>query len=103
MYKQRLQNFTQKSSVSQPMYLTVNEGHSRAPKFRSRVIVNEICYVSGETFSNKLTAEEDVARYALECIEKKTKDEGCPLIPEVCCILLVLLIFRGPVFFSPFI
>ncbi|XVF81866.1 hypothetical protein PTKIN_Ptkin15bG0190100 [Pterospermum kingtungense] len=61
---------------------SLNEGDWHTPKFRSRVIVDGICYVSGETFSIREAAEEDIARYALECKEKKIKNEGYPLIPE---------------------
>ncbi|XP_022728379.1 double-stranded RNA-binding protein 1-like isoform X2 [Durio zibethinus] len=82
MYKNRLQEYTQRSSIPLPVYQTFNEGLLHAPRFRSSVIVDGICYVSGETFSHRKAAEQDVAKYALECITKKIKDEGCPLIPE---------------------
>ncbi|XWS47568.1 hypothetical protein CRYUN_Cryun14cG0163600 [Craigia yunnanensis] len=82
VYKSRLRNFTEGSSIPPPMYQTCNEGLSRSPMFRSSVIVDGTCYVSGELFSDRKAAEQDVARYALECISKKIKDEGRSLIRE---------------------
>ncbi|XVE78235.1 hypothetical protein DITRI_Ditri13aG0128200 [Diplodiscus trichospermus] len=82
MYKNRLQEFTQRSSIPLPVYQTSNEGPSHAPKFRSKVIVDGSCYVSGETRAYRKEAEEDVARHALECIAKKIKDNGFPVILE---------------------
>ncbi|KAE8706670.1 hypothetical protein F3Y22_tig00110388pilonHSYRG00018 [Hibiscus syriacus] len=55
-----------------PVYF--NEGPMPARKFQSTV------YTSENTFSNKRTAEQDVAKHALECISKKLKNEGCSLV-----------------------
>ena len=82
------------------MYQTFNEGSLHPPKFRSTVLVDGISYTSVNTFSHRKAAEQDVAKCALECISKKLKDEGCPLIREVCCILLELLIFYGTILSS---
>ncbi|XP_022771936.1 double-stranded RNA-binding protein 4-like isoform X2 [Durio zibethinus] len=82
MHKNRLQEFTQRSSIPLPVYQTFNEGSLHAPKFRSTVLVDGISYTSVGTFSHRKAAEQDVAKYALECISKKLKDEGCPLIRE---------------------
>ena len=89
MHKNRLQEFCQRSSIPLPVYQTFNEGSLHAPRFKSTVLVDGISYVSVDTFSHRKAAEQDVAKYALECISKKLKDEGSPLIREVCCILLV--------------
>ena len=62
------------------MYQTCNEGFSHALRFRSSVIVDGTCYVSGKTFLHRKAAKHDAAKCALECITKKIKDEGCPLI-----------------------
>ncbi|XVF16405.1 hypothetical protein REPUB_Repub10bG0028400 [Reevesia pubescens] len=82
MHKNRLQEFAQRSSIPLPVYQTFNEGSPHAPRFRSNLVVDGICYTSRSTFSHRKAAEQDVAKYALECISKKLKDEGCPLIRE---------------------
>ncbi|XWS30809.1 hypothetical protein CRYUN_Cryun23aG0021800 [Craigia yunnanensis] len=82
MHKNRLQEFSQRSSIPLPVYQTFNEGSLHPPKFRSTVLVDGISYTSVNTFSHRKAAEQDVAKYALECISKKLKDEGCPLIRE---------------------
>lgn len=84
MHKNRLQEYTQRSSISLPVYQTVNLGFQHAPKFRSSVLVDGMVYTSPNTFSHRKAAEQDVAKVALECISKKIRDEGCPLIREVC-------------------
>ncbi|RVX07560.1 Double-stranded RNA-binding protein 1 [Vitis vinifera] len=86
MHKNRLQEYTQRSAIPLPIYQTVNEGFQHAPKFRSTVLVDGATYTSPNTFSHRKAAEQDVARLALEFISKKIKDEGCPLIREVCCM-----------------
>ncbi|TYH65390.1 hypothetical protein ES332_D06G052500v1 [Gossypium tomentosum] len=65
MHKNRLQEYAQRSSIQLPLHQTVNEGSVHVPQFRSSVLVDG-----------------DVAKHALECISKKLKDEGCPLIRE---------------------
>lgn len=82
MHKNRLQEYTQRSSISLPVYQTVNLGFQHAPKFRSSVLVDGMVYTSPNTFSHRKAAEQDVAKVALECISKKIRDEGCPLIRE---------------------
>ncbi|XWS75561.1 hypothetical protein CRYUN_Cryun01aG0100900 [Craigia yunnanensis] len=82
MHKNRLQEFTQRSSLPLPVYQTFNEGSLHAPRFKSTVLVDGISYISVDTFSHRKAAEQDVAKYALECISKKLKDEGSPLIRE---------------------
>ncbi|KAJ7964509.1 Double-stranded RNA-binding protein [Quillaja saponaria] len=82
LHKNRLQEYTQKSGIPLPVYQTVNEGSLRAPKFRSTVVVNGVCYTSPNTFPHRKAAEKDVARHAMEGITKKIKDEGCPMFHE---------------------
>ncbi|KAF8378626.1 hypothetical protein HHK36_029975 [Tetracentron sinense] len=82
MYKNRLQEYAQRSSIPLPIYQTINEGFPHAPKFRSTVLVDGAAYKSINTFSQRKAAEQDVAKRALECISKKIKDEGCPLVSE---------------------
>ena len=74
-----------------PLYTNVNEGQVHAPKFRSTVLVDGGSYVSLNTFSVRKAAEQDAARVALECITKKIKNERCPLVTEVCFILMKIL------------
>ena len=93
MHKNRLQEHTQRSAISLPIYQTINEGSQHAPRFRSTVVVDEVKYISPNTFSHRKAAEQDVAKLALECISKKIKDEGCPLIREVCYIMIINLDF----------
>ncbi|KAK9271606.1 hypothetical protein L1049_001968 [Liquidambar formosana] len=82
MHKNRLQEYTQRASIPLPIYQTINEGYQHAPQFRSSVLVDGAAYASPNTFSHRKAAEQNVAKLALECISKKIKDEGCPLIRE---------------------
>ncbi|XP_021296460.1 double-stranded RNA-binding protein 4-like isoform X2 [Herrania umbratica] len=82
MHKNRLQEHTQRSSIPLPVYQTTNEGSLHAPRFRSTVVVDGTSYSSPDTFSHRKAAEQDAAKVALECITKKIKDEGCPIIRE---------------------
>ncbi|KAI6670597.1 hypothetical protein NL676_005482 [Syzygium grande] len=66
MYKNRLQEYTQKIMVHFPIYKTINEGSQHAPRYRSTVF----------------EAEQNVAQIALDLLSQKMKDEGCPLIHE---------------------
>ena len=97
MYKNRLQEYVQRSAIQLPMYKIVNEGSQHAPKFRSMVEVDGQIYTSPNTFSKRKMAEQDVSKLALEHISKKIKDERCPLTPlicEVCYIMIVICKFR---------
>ncbi|XP_007033051.2 PREDICTED: double-stranded RNA-binding protein 4 [Theobroma cacao] len=82
MHKNRLQEYTQRSSIPLPVYQTTNEGSLHAPRFRSTVLVDGTSYTSLDTFSHRKAAEQDAAKVALDCITKKIKDEGCPIIRE---------------------
>ena len=39
----------------------------------------------------KKAVEQDVGKVALERVSKRIRDEGCPLIYEVCYIMIVML------------
>ncbi|KAJ6688025.1 RIBONUCLEASE III [Salix koriyanagi] len=80
MYKNRLQEYTQKSSLQLPVYQTFNEGPGHMPRFRSTVWVDGAQYTSQKTFLHRKAAEQDAANLALESILKRVKDEECPLI-----------------------
>ncbi|KAK4562897.1 hypothetical protein RGQ29_005401 [Quercus rubra] len=84
MYKNRLQEYAQRSAIQLPMYKTVNEGSQHAPKFRSTVVVDGQIYTSSNTFLQRKIAEQDVSKLALEHISKKIKDEICPLTTLIC-------------------
>lgn len=84
MYKNRLQEYTQKSSLQLPVYQTFNEGAAHMPRFRSTVWVDGAQYTSQKTFLHRKAAEQDAANLALESILKRVKDEECPLLDAVC-------------------
>ena len=72
----------------------MSEGPSNALRFMSTIEVDGVTYTSPNTFSQKKKkkiAEQDVAKVALEHISKKIRDEGCPLIYDVCYIMIVNL------------
>ncbi|KAH9614757.1 hypothetical protein KSS87_023176 [Heliosperma pusillum] len=68
MYKNKLQEYTQKQCLPLPAYRTANEGFQHAPKFRATVYVDGAEYTSKSTFRRLREAEQDAARLAYECI-----------------------------------
>ena len=63
----------------QPIYRTMCERPSNALRFRSTVEVDGVTYTSPNTFlpkKKKKTAEQDIAKVALEHISKRIRDEG---------------------------
>jgi len=48
-------------------------------------------YTHSYTFLQKNVAKQDVAKVALEHVSKRIRDEGCPLVYEVCYITIVNL------------
>ncbi|XP_068482347.1 double-stranded RNA-binding protein 4-like [Phaseolus vulgaris] len=85
MHKNRLQEFAQRYNIALPLYQSNNEGQQHAPRFRSKVWVDGMSYISQSTFSHRKTAEQDAARLALKCLSKRTRDEAPSLDCEVCC------------------
>ncbi|CAL5349162.1 unnamed protein product [Camellia sinensis] len=72
MYKNHLQEYTQKSSIPLPVYERINEeGVPHEPRFRSVVLVDGASYASHDVFSQRKAAEQDVARVALDGITQK--------------------------------
>ncbi|KAL4382089.1 hypothetical protein AHAS_Ahas04G0198600 [Arachis hypogaea] len=67
MYKNRLQEFVQRSSISFPEFLTTNEGSQHAPKFRT----------------TKKAAEQDATKIVLKSLKKKIKNDKCPLVVKI--------------------
>ncbi|CAL5370880.1 unnamed protein product [Camellia sinensis] len=86
MYKNRLQEYTQRSAIDLPVYNTIKVEGQNPPRFRSTVLVNGAYYTSPFTFSNRKAAEQDVAKIALDGTAQKIKDEVCHLIRECCSI-----------------
>ncbi|XP_022143455.1 double-stranded RNA-binding protein 4-like isoform X2 [Momordica charantia] len=82
IYKSQLHEYAQRSRIPLPVYQTVIEGSIGLPKYRSTVLVDEVHYVSPNTFRNRRGAEHDAARIALEYISKRTKDDGFLLLQE---------------------
>ena len=50
------------------------------------MLVDGSYYTSPDTFSCRKAAEQDVAKIAFFGLSQKIKDEGCPLIREVCFV-----------------
>lgn len=74
-YKNRLQEFTQRSNIPYPIYHTTNvEGVQHLPQYRCSVEVDGETYTTIRTCLNKKAAEQEVAKLALEGISKKIKD-----------------------------
>ncbi|XP_028102054.1 double-stranded RNA-binding protein 4-like isoform X1 [Camellia sinensis] len=72
MYKNRLQEYTKKSSIPLSVYETINEGGvPHEPRFRSTVRVDGASYTSHDVFSQRKAAEQDVAKVALDGITQK--------------------------------
>lgn len=84
LYKNRLQEYTQRLGLPFPVYQTTNEGFQHAPRFRSTVLVDGSSYTSTDTFLQRKAAEQDASRVALDELTPKMKDEGRRLICKVC-------------------
>lgn len=91
MYKNRLQEYTQKLGLPLPEYLIRNEGFQHAPKFRARVLVNGKSYVSVGTFPQRKEAEQDAAKVALQSINEARNDGGCPNVQVLSCTFKSIL------------
>ncbi|XP_027770939.1 double-stranded RNA-binding protein 4-like [Solanum pennellii] len=91
MYKNQLQEYTQKNVKPLPIYQTVNEGFPHAPKFRAKVLVNGSEYESKSTYPTKKEAEQAVAKIAYECIHSEMDARDISLIykePMLCKSIL---------------
>ncbi|CAN4086656.1 unnamed protein product [Withania somnifera] len=91
MYKNQLQEYTQKNIKQLPIYQTVNEGFPHAPKFRTRVLVDGSEYESKSTHPTKKQAEQAAAKIAYECIHNKRDAKDFSLIykePMLCKSIL---------------
>lgn len=75
MFKNRLQEYTQKNSLSLPVYTTINEGKDHLPEFKSSVTVNGAQYGSPLVFKYKREAENAAAQVAVEELLKLGLDK----------------------------
>ncbi|KAK1388281.1 double-stranded RNA-binding protein 4-like [Heracleum sosnowskyi] len=76
MHKNKLQEYTQKSGLPLPVYTTDKGGFDHKPKFQATVLVDGIEYRSEQRFSRIISAENDVAKIAFDCIKKNMKIAG---------------------------
>ncbi|CAL5349160.1 unnamed protein product [Camellia sinensis] len=82
MYKNRLQDYTKKSSIPLPVYETINEGGVlHETRFRSTVQVDGASYTSHYVFSQRNAEEQDVARVALDRVAQKILIRECAADP----------------------
>lgn len=93
LYKNRLQEYTQKAGLPLPTYRSKNEGFPHAPKFWAQVEVNGKTYASTGRFTHAKEAEQDAARTALEHITQIVKNAGIPTTQVVSDALLGLFIY----------
>uniref|UniRef100_M1D9Y8 Double-stranded RNA binding protein n=1 Tax=Solanum tuberosum TaxID=4113 RepID=M1D9Y8_SOLTU len=84
MYKNQLQEYTQKNVKQLSIYETVNEGFPHAPKFRAKVLVDGYEYESKSTYPTKKEAEQAVAKIAYECIHNKIDARDISLNLSLC-------------------
>ncbi|KAK1351636.1 DRBM domain-containing protein [Heracleum sosnowskyi] len=74
LYKNFLQQFTQKEGLPLPVYQTGFDGAFHVPQFRSTVLVNGESYASTKAFSTRKAAEMDAARIALLSVLQQEDD-----------------------------
>ncbi|KNA20560.1 hypothetical protein SOVF_051130 [Spinacia oleracea] len=84
MFKNKLQEYTQKRALPIPAYRTANEGLQHAPMFRSTVFVDGMEYTSKLTFRRLRDAEQDAAKLAYDCIlcNQQQQLDAKPLLSE---------------------
>lgn len=70
MFKNRLQEYAQKTSLPLPVYTTVNEGQDHLPQFKCSVTVNGVRYDSPPGYKYKKEAENAAAQVAVEDLRK---------------------------------
>ncbi|KAL9271815.1 Double-stranded RNA-binding protein 4-like protein [Drosera capensis] len=81
--KSQLTTYIGRAHLQPPVYHTINEGLASPPsKFKCTVLVDGVAYESPNTFSTIKEAEQDAAKYALEGIAMKLKEEGRCFVSE---------------------
>lgn len=83
MYKNQLQEYLQKNGKQLPTYITVNEGFTHAPKFRTKVLVDGSEYESKSTYPTKKQSEQAAAKLAYESIHNNVDANDFSLIYRV--------------------
>ncbi|KAG9132378.1 hypothetical protein Leryth_022424 [Lithospermum erythrorhizon] len=79
VFKNRLLELAQTLGFAPPIFLTINEGSSYAPKFRITALVNGMPFTSKSQHSSTALAEQDASRVAYESIigkEEKGSEEA---------------------------
>jgi hypothetical protein len=90
-FKSGLIEFALKSKMKVPEFHSRSEGQSHAPKFRSSVMVDGLVFTTGQTFSHRKVADEEVSKSALEWLINKIIPEGYSLISKVCYNNIVVI------------
>ncbi|XP_049367387.1 double-stranded RNA-binding protein 4-like [Solanum verrucosum] len=92
IYKNQLQEYTQKVGKRLPIYQSFNEGSENFPRHRAKVLVDGVEYTSKLTHSTKKQAEQEVAKIAYESIfHEETEVVSFPFLykdPTLCKSIL---------------
>ncbi|GAB2238153.1 hypothetical protein Droror1_Dr00016055 [Drosera rotundifolia] len=81
--KSQLTAYIGRAHLQPPVYHTINDDLAAPPpKFKCTVLVDSVAYKSPNTFSTMKEAEQDAAKYALEGIAMKLKEEGRCFVSE---------------------
>ncbi|KAL8171513.1 hypothetical protein V2J09_023317 [Rumex salicifolius] len=81
-YKSKLQQYAQRAGLDLPMYHIKVKGEPHALRFTCSVMVDDETYESPSSFSQKKAAEQNAAKYALECIMEKRQEIGSSIISK---------------------
>ncbi|CAH2073814.1 unnamed protein product [Thlaspi arvense] len=66
MYKSNLSSYCQRLCLPHPVYGIVSQGARHALRFSSTVTIGRKMFASPNTFSNRKSAEQDAAKFALQ-------------------------------------
>ncbi|WMV22145.1 hypothetical protein MTR67_015530, partial [Solanum verrucosum] len=90
IYKNQLQEYTQKARKRLPIYQSFDEGSENFPKHIVKVLVDGVEYTSKLTHSTKKQVEHEVAKIACESIfDEETGVESFPFLYEVLTLYLL--------------
>uniref|UniRef100_A0A0V0H8U1 Putative ovule protein n=1 Tax=Solanum chacoense TaxID=4108 RepID=A0A0V0H8U1_SOLCH len=83
IYKNQLQEYTQKVGKRLPIYQSFNEDSENFPKHRAKVLVDGVEYISKMTHSTKKQTEQKVAKITCESIfHEESEVESFPFLYE---------------------
>ncbi|TKY68126.1 Double-stranded RNA-binding protein 2 [Spatholobus suberectus] len=71
-YKGMLEEYAQKSCINPPTYSFIEKLQDNQPMFTSSVRVGEKYFHEGTAFPRKMLAAQEVAKYALTCLDLST-------------------------------